>query len=198
MDFEQILALDEGPARTAALVTWLQSLFDDQETTPVVVGGAAVELYTGGAYTTGDIDLVGAVSPGAAQALKKAGFERQGRHWILESEQIFVEFPGEALDPDEEASWIEFEGHRLRVISIEDLLVDRLGAWEYWQSAVDGVNALFLWHIQKDRIDVARLERQVTRAGWRKAWSSLIQFVEKWAPGELPTEEVEKWANSGP
>jgi hypothetical protein len=198
MDFEGILVLDEGPGRTAALVAWLQSMFDDQETTPVVVGGAAVELYTGGAFTTGDIDLVGAVTPGAARALKKAGFERQGCHWILEAAQIFVEFPGEALDPGEVASWLEFEGHRLRVISVEDLLVDRLGAWENWQSAVDGVNALFLWTIQKDRIDVARLERQVTRAGWQKAWSSLIRFVEKWAPGEPPPEEVEKWADSGP
>ena len=198
MKFEEILALDDGPARTAALVAWLQSLFDDRETTPVVVGGAAVELYTGGAYTTGDIDLVGTVSPGAAQALRKAGFERQGRHWILEAGQIFVEFPGEALDPEEKASWLDFEGYPLRVISVEDLLVDRLGAWEYWQSAVDGVNALLLWNIQKDRIDVARLERQVSKAGWQKAWSSVIRFVEKWAPGEPPSEEVEKWADSGP
>jgi len=197
MNIKEVLALDEGPARTAALVAWLQGLFDEG-TVPVVVGGAAVELYTGGAYTTGDIDLVGSVSPRAAQALKKVGFDRHGRHWVLESAQVFVEFPGEALDPDEKSSWLEFEGHRVRVISIEDLLVDRLGAWDYWQSAVDGVNALFLWQVQKERIDAERLEHRVIRAGWQKALKSLVQFAEKWVPDGPPTEEVERWANAEP
>jgi hypothetical protein len=138
--FEEILIQDEGPGRTAALVAWIQNLFEGAA--PVLVGGAAVELYTGGAYTTGDIDRVGSVSIHVAQKLEGAGFERHGRHWIHESAQIFVEFPGESLGPTEEDTWIEVEGHRIRAISVEDLLVDRLGAWEYWQSAIDGVNAL--------------------------------------------------------
>lgn len=198
MSFEDILAQDEGPARTAALVAWLQSFFEDEDWVPVVVGGAAVELYTGGAYTTGDIDLVGSISPRFAQALTKVGFLRHGRHWIHESAQVFVEFPGEALDPDEEALWLEFEGHRVRVISVEDLLVDRLGAWEYWKSGVDGVNALFLWQVQKGRIDVERLESRVAQAGWQKAWRSLVRFESKWTPGEPPPEEIERWANEEP
>ena len=197
MNIKEVLALDEGPARTAALVAWLQGLFDEGSV-PIVVGGVAVELYTGGAYTTGDIDLVGSVSPRAAQALKKVGFDRHGRHWVLESAQVFVEFQGEALDPDEKSSWLEFEGHRVRVISIEDLLVDRLGAWQYWQSAVDGVNALFLWQVQKERIDAERLEHRVIRAGWQKALNSLVQFAEKWALEKPPADEVERWANAGP
>lgn len=196
MKFEEILNLDEGPGRTAALVAWIQSLFEGA--VPVVVGGAAVELYTGGAYTTGDIDLVGSVSARAAQKLKEAGFERHGRHWIQESAQIFVEFPGEALDPAEEDTWIEVEGHRIRAISLEDLLVDRLGAWEYWHSAVDGVNALVLWRQRKEHIDVKRLERQLTRTGWEKAWNSLLRFGEKWPADDPPVEEVERWANQGP
>ena len=46
------LQLSEGPRRTAAVVAWIQSLYASSP--PVLVGGAAVELYTGGAYTTGD------------------------------------------------------------------------------------------------------------------------------------------------
>jgi hypothetical protein len=198
MKIEEILVIDEGPARTAALVGWIQGLFDDDGTVPVLVGGAAVELYTLGAYTTGDVDLVGSVARGVARILEEAGFERHGRHWIQEQAQVFVEFPGDALGPDEAALWLELEGQRVRIISVEDLLVDRLGAWEYWQSSVDGVNALLVWRAQKERIDVKRLEQRVAQAGWHKAWQSLVQFTERWASGEPPVEEVERWANAGP
>jgi hypothetical protein len=73
---DQVLASDVGPRRTAALVKWLQSLFKDDATVPVLVGGAAVELYTLGAYTTGDVDLIGSVTPRVARALTAADFER--------------------------------------------------------------------------------------------------------------------------
>lgn len=198
MKIERILVIDEGPTRTAALVGWLQSLFDDDGAVPVLVGGAAVELYTLGAYTTGDVDLVGSVTPGVARALEEAGFERHGRNWIHEQAQVFVEFPSDALGPDEAASWLDLEGQRVRIISVEDLLVDRLGAWEYWQSSVDGVNALLVWQAQKERIDVGRLEQRVAQAGWLKAWQSLVQFIQRWESGEPPAEEVERWANEGP
>lgn len=198
MAIDEILALDEGPRRTAALVGWLQSLFDEAETTPVLVGGAAVELYTHGAYTTGDIDLVGTVTPGAVRALAAAGFERHGRHWIHEPAQVFVEFPASALDPEEASSWLEFASQKILIVSAEDLLVDRLGAWEYWQSSVDAMNALLLWRAHKERLDVVRLEKRIKQAGWQRAWRSLVGFSERWEQAEPPITEVERWAIPGP
>jgi hypothetical protein len=198
MEIERILELEEGPERTAALAAWLQVQVEDDTAAPVLVGGAAVELYTLGAYTTGDLDLVGEVTPGLAGALKAAGFERRGRHWIHEPAQIFIEFPGESLDADEEALWMDFVGQRIRIISIEDLLVDRLGAWQYWQSAVDGVNALLLWRAQKKRIDADRLARRVAQGGWERALQSLVTFSEEWKTGDPTDQEIEDWARNGP
>jgi hypothetical protein len=195
---DQVLASEEGPRRTAALVVWLQSLFEHDGTVPVLVGGAAVELYTLGAYTTGDVDLVGTVTPRAARALKAAGFERHGRHWIHEESQLFVEFPASALDAQERADWADLQGQRVLIISIEDLLVDRLGAWQYWKSSVDGVNALRLWRAQRQRIDAKRLEGRLTRSGWLKGWRSLVRFSARWENDEPPAEEIERWANAGP
>lgn len=198
MTIDEILPLEEGPGRTAALVAWIQGLFEDDDATPILVGGAAVELYTLGAYTTGDVDLVGSVTPSAARLLKESGFERHGRHWLHEPAQMFVEFPGSALDPDERTSDIEVAGHEVRIISAEDLLIDRLGSWEYWQSSVDGVNALLLWRTQKQNMDVERLEKRVVQTGWQLAWQSLLQFATRWDQSEPPVEEIEKWANEGP
>jgi predicted nucleotidyltransferase len=198
VSIDEILASEEGPRRTAALVKWLQSLFEGDATVPVLVGGAAVELYTLGAYTTGDVDLVGTVTPRVVRDLTAAGFKRRGRHWIHEAAQVFVEFPASALDPQEESRWVDLEGKRVLIISIEDLLVDRLGAWQYWKSSVDGANALRLWRAQRERIDEKRLKRRLAQSGWFKAWDSLVRFSARWTHGEPPVEEVERWANAGP
>jgi hypothetical protein len=203
VEAEEILALNESPTRTAALVEWIQGLYGDEDTAPILVGGAAVELYTTGAYTTGayttgDLDLVGHVPPVVARKLERAGFERHGRHWIHETAQVFVEFPGSALDPEEVASWVLLEGRRVRVISVEDLLVDRLGAWQYWRSSVDGANAYQLWWAQAAGIDSVRLEQRVTQAGWLKAYRALIRFAARWEADEPTAEQIEEWAIAGP
>lgn len=61
MHLEDALSVSAGPQRTAAIVAWVQSLFTEENQVPVLVGGAAVEILTGGAYTTGDLDFVGIV-----------------------------------------------------------------------------------------------------------------------------------------
>ena len=61
MQLDEILSLPEGPQRTAATAAWVQGLFSEDSQIPVLVGGAAVEILTGGAYTTGDFDFVGSV-----------------------------------------------------------------------------------------------------------------------------------------
>jgi len=195
---ESILFLEDGPAKTAAVVAWIQGLFNDEVETPVLVGGAAVELYSAGAYTTGDIDLVGSVPSRVERTLRAAGFERHGRHWVHEAAQLFVEFPGRALGEDERAVWRNIGEHRIRIVSPEDLLVDRLGAWQYWRSSVDGVNVWLLWRALEDTIDLARLEARVRSAGWTDALQSLRRFAQG-CENTLPSaEEVETWANAGP
>lgn len=71
VDWPSLLTLPEGPTRTAAVVEWVQHLFAPGARPPLV-GGAAVELLTGGAYTTGDIDLVGEADDAVAKRLLEA------------------------------------------------------------------------------------------------------------------------------
>ncbi|MCG6963588.1 MAG: hypothetical protein LJE95_10015 [Acidobacteria bacterium] len=198
MEIAWILALEDGPAKTAAMVAWIQCLFAAEQPKPVLVGGAAVELYTGGACTTDDIDMVGSITPNVETALSEVGFERQGRHWVHEGAQVFVEFPNSTLEVDERAEWHELEGQRVWIISAEDLLVDRLGSWQYWRSPVDGVNALLLWWALRDTIDLARLNIRVKKAGWTRAWLSLRRFADAYEDTRPSPEEMERWASAGP
>lgn len=93
---------------------------------PVLVGGAAVEFYSEGEYTTRDIDMV---APGGRElwvAMEQLGFARRGKDFIHEAFEIYVEFPAETLGGERKSDSLDVDGMPLQIISIEDLIVDRL------------------------------------------------------------------------
>ena len=198
MKFSNVMSLPEGPRRTAAIAAWVQGLFSRENRAPVLVGGAAVEILTGGAYTTGDLDFVGFVPPSVRDILKENGFKRSGRDWIHEVAEIFLEFPGDALDPKERAIRHQAYGYNLLLVSLEDLLVDRLGAWAHWKSGVDGANAFLLYRICRSEIDEERLTGRAREAGFEPALDALRDFDRDWVESDPDPEALEAWANNGP
>ncbi len=195
-ELTDILALPEGVRRTAVLVAWVQGIYGVDDPKPILVGGAAVELYTGGAYTTGDLDFVGSVPATVAKALAEAGFERRGRHWIHDPGQIFLEFPASGLDWGEEAITLEVEGERIVVVEPEALVADRLAAWQVWESPQDGVNA---WLIARGRsLDFQRIEALAGARGVSAAAARLAEILERWRGRDPTEEELEQWAMACP
>ena len=57
---------------------------------PIVVGGAAVEFFTGGEYATGDLDLIAPEGRELAVVMSALGFEKRGKSWTHEAKSIFV------------------------------------------------------------------------------------------------------------
>jgi hypothetical protein len=198
VDFGTAISLPEGPGRTAAVAAWVQSLFRDENQVPVLVGGAAVEILTGGAYTTGDLDFVGHVPAAVRRILESNGFKKSGRHWIHEDAEVFLEFPADSLGPEEKAVRQKAFGFDLVLVSLEDLLVDRLGAWAHWKSGVDGANAFMLYRARRENIDDDRLTRRAREAGFEQALDALRAFDANWPESEPDTASLERWANNGP
>lgn len=159
----------------------------------MLVGGAAVELYTGGSYTTGDLDFVGQVPPNVARALEHEGFRKEGRHWIHERFQIFVEFPGSAVEPGVTTAFLDVEGIKVLTLSPEDMIVDRLEAWQFWRSATDGMSAYLIWRAQLKRLDEKRLAAIGRQRGVDESLSGLRKLIR--GGSSLFPEEVERWAN---
>jgi hypothetical protein len=194
-ELARALALADGADRTAALVAWVQGLFEAEEgPIPILVGGAAVELYTGGAYTTGDLDFVGDVSRGVARALEAAGFTRQGRHWVHHEGEVFLEFPASHLDEGERADYLEVGGRRILVLGPEELIADRLAAWEHWGSEVDAVNAFLLWRGTGEQLDLERLRGLAKHHQVETSLESLQAFVAETAGRTPSDEEIRQWA----
>ncbi len=192
----EALRLPEGPRRTAAVAAWIQSLYTSAP--PILVGGAAVELYTGGAYTTGDLDFVGGVPAGVSAALKEAGFRREGRHWIHGKEELFVEFPGSQIGPDERTAMLDVDGTAVLTLSPEDMIVDRLAAWQFWKSTTDGASAFLIWQAQEGKLDLRRLEALAQRRKLVEGYEKLRSFAKSAIERSPSPEELEQWAREVP
>jgi len=121
---------------------------------PILVGGAAVEFYTQGGYTTADIDMIAPGGPALFEKMAEMGFERMGKDFVDEKNKIYIEFPGRVLGPTERDRRILIGERYLRIISIEDLIVDRLCSFKYWKSAIDGLNGLKLLEVGPEDEDL--------------------------------------------
>lgn len=122
---------------------------------PILVGGAALELYTAGGYATGDVDLALPSIPAVDRAFADLGFAKRGRFWVREDLDLLFEAPAPAGLPGETAprSEIEVEGLRVVVIGVEDLLLDRVRAAVHWKSDEDRRWARRLAHLYAEKID---------------------------------------------
>ena len=178
MLWSEVLEQPEGPGRTLALTAWLQGLYSGDDV-PVLVGGSAVELYTSGAYVSGDYDLVGFVPESVERKLTEVGFARKGRCWIQEAEQIFLEFPSRSLRAGEEFRSFEQAGRTIRIISPEDLIVDRLLALVYWGAKEDGVNAALVFSQNRRGLDLKRLRKRAKDEDVGEAFSKLERLFHR-------------------
>lgn len=148
---------------------------------PILVGGAAVEFYTEGGYSTKDIDLVSEGGEDLIQVMEGLGFEKFGKDFVDKKRNIYVEFPSRSLKPGETAIPVKVGDRSLRLISIEDLIVDRLCAYKFWKSGIDGVNAWLLIEIgvsDEDRLQ-KRAEMEDVRDALDAVRSAREQIIRK-------------------
>lgn len=155
---EDVLKELEGrsaPERRAGFVGLLERHLPEGSEA-ILVGGALVELLTEGQYVTGDVDLIG--DPTAIEPLlEQAGFEARGRLFVQEELGLAVEIVAGHLDPSRRSERIQWRGYTLNVLSIEDLIIDRLCAAKFWESVTDHEQALLVYTAHQGRLDLDRL-----------------------------------------
>lgn len=134
--------------RIAAIITKLLEPF---EIKPIIVGGFSVEIYTQRNYSTFDIDFITHDIKTVSNLLLELGFQKEGRHLFHEGLKVAVEFPDTDLAGSyakiSEIEIDEDEGLFVYVISIEDIIMDRLRAYLYWHETDSkewGINRYFM------------------------------------------------------
>lgn len=106
-----------------------------RKSSPVLVGGGAVEFYTSGNYATKDIDIVFGDIELLNRILLPEGFKKEGRYWFSDEYDIIVECPGS--NPPEKIMTVNVNGVDVQITAIEEIIVDRLCAAKFWRSRSD-------------------------------------------------------------
>ena len=141
---------------------------------PVLVGGAAVELYTGSAIATGDFDIVTPREEALESALLAHGFvrpfgaEQVTRGWLHPDLRLGFEIVGRTLldgkAERERVRMITVEAEQFAVIAVEDLIADRMA--QYHSGAAPEMlgqaRALFSLYPDADSIYLERRIREET------------------------------------
>jgi len=147
----------ERRLRFAAL---LASALGASETEFVVVGGSAIEFYTRGQYTTGDVDVVYTGRTEVSKVLLEWRFVRQGRIWLNERLGIVLDFVKPPYTGDlTRTQALETPYGSIRLAALEDLIVKRLASAKHWRRPHDADHAQLLAAGYEDRIQWAYVER---------------------------------------
>ena len=160
-------SLDDGPRRQLEVAAVIAEALRAVGQEAVLVGGAALEFYTEGGISTGDLDLLAEGGPPLRAVMADLGFSRLGKDFVHKGLRLYVEFPRRSPGPTERTVLVQVGPRSLRVISLEDLLVDRLYAFKFWRSARDGVGAMLLGELgdlDEDRLAARAAEEDVSDA----------------------------------
>lgn len=136
-----------------------------------LVGGGAIEFHAPGVYTTSDIDFVveGRTRSDLDAVLLDFGFERRGRHWVLDD--IFVEVPGNWMsDPVE---LVKVGSLSLRVVRKEIVLADRIIGFKHWRTTAYGAQALALLQVLGASLDEQLLRERLRAEDAEDAYDTL-------------------------
>ncbi|OHT18789.1 hypothetical protein [Edaphosphingomonas haloaromaticamans] len=141
----------------------------------MLVGGAAVELYSSSAVNTGDFDIVTPRQQWFEEILQRQGFVKPAgpgmatRGWIHPDLKLGFEIVSssllDGLADRERILFLDFgtEG-RAAIISVEDIIADRMGQFasgaapEMWEQA----RSLLVLHSDLDRAYLDRRIREET------------------------------------
>ncbi|RME63361.1 MAG: hypothetical protein D6778_09735 [Nitrospirae bacterium] len=184
MKLFQKLKETEDPVKRRALFVALLS--GECEKTcgemPIVVGGEALEIYTQGGYTTGDIDLKGPKDC-MEGILKEWGFSKKGRLWFNPDLDIYIDWLGAELDEGPEAAKrtntvVLDKDLTIRIISVEDLIIDRLNAAKWWKDTDSLMWAEVLVRVKEatgQEIDVEYLRKRATQEGLEELLQKVLK-----------------------
>lgn len=179
--------LADRPERTVQLAAVISDALRQAGIRAVLVGGAAVEIYTRAMYTTADLDFV-AGGDEIPQVMERLGLERRGRVWVHEELAVVVEFPSSTLGKGRSET-LTVGSTPLEIIAVEDLLVDRLAAWKHWGWHPDGVSAALLLELHGEDLDDHRLAQRAGEEEVLDVLHGVRELLEHLASNETLTEE---------
>ena len=166
--------------RSALFTGYLFYILSKKNVDAYLVGGTAVAFYTSGQFTTGDIDITVTDTEKAVKLLKQMGFEKTGRIWLNQKLTLAIDIIVDTSPSSKaKARTILIERFQIKVVGVEDLIIDRLVAAKYWRSSpkYDIEQATVLFKAYLNSIDKPYI-KQLANA---QHVDDYLQEIEEWA-----------------
>jgi predicted nucleotidyltransferase len=180
-------AAEDKLERQMCVAAAISMAFEERNVQTVLVGGAVVEYYTAGGYTTADIDMI--LPPLGKQeietVMKELGFERfeDYRHWLHPHIPIPVEFPPGPLQIGhlliQEVNEIEIEKIKLKILKVEDILLDRLIMAQEWKDLQAQIQAEMLMYAHYTEIDWSYVHQKSSQLRILKLFQKIQRKVKR-------------------
>lgn len=147
--------------KTAGIITKMLEVYRIK---PIVVGGLSVEIYTQSSYTTRDIDFVSEGIEIIRKVLLSLDFVEEGRHYFRKDKEVAIEIPDNYLEGSlDKVIKVDIDDKLyIYLISLEDIIIDRLRASIYWKSEDDGVWGFTLLANNFKDVDVNYIKKTLT------------------------------------
>lgn len=139
---------------------------------PILVGGAAAEFWSTSTLTTGDFDICTPLQPELEEEMQRLGFVRPSgagrmlKGWVHPDLKLGFEVVADVpMDGNVDAAHIRLvrpigDGGLFRVISVEDLIADRMGQYASGTARDRLDQARILLALHPDA-DMAYLDRRI-------------------------------------
>jgi hypothetical protein len=159
--------------RKMLLVGYVSSQLEKKKQSMFLVGGQAVETYTAGQFPTGDIDVTTSDSTTTHKVLKSLGFEEIGMIWL--NKKLGIAFHIVGYFAPEKPGTIRVGPYKVRIVGVEELILDRLSAAKFWNIPADYEKAKVLFNNFKKQI---RLDHMREAAKKKKVEDLLLRITE--------------------
>ncbi len=165
------------------LGAFLTKFFVEKDVKLTLVGGATVQFYTQAAYLTHDVDIIlhGDTKEIIEEVMGKLGFKRTTmyRHFEHSFFNFVVEFPPAPIEVGSrvihKVNVIKTDEGPVRIIKIEDIIMDRIVAGVEWKDEPSIEQAKLLWIKNKKIIDKNYLTDFARKEGYLKTLQEVMR-----------------------
>ena len=147
-------------------------------------GGSCVEIYSHGAYTSYDLDLINQYNEDfrkIRQIMSELGFAEKNRYFVREDTRYFIESPSGPLSvgdmPVHEIAEIDTEAGVLRLLTPTDCVKDRLAAYYHWNDEPSLQQAI--WVARQNPINMESVKSWSEREGAQEKFDRFLEEVNK-------------------
>lgn len=181
----------EAMINTASVIT---KLLEEYEIIPIIVGGLSVEIYTENDYTTRDIDFVSERHDLVENILLQLRFKKHGKVYYHDLIEVSVEIPSNHLAGSYEkvVKASITDDRYVYIISIEDIILDRLRAYTHWTSAQDGEWGFELLARNSDEVDKVYLYNHIEHPNEKVNLDEWYDILERESNSEIEVAAAEE------